>query len=159
MVGIEIFHYMKPTTVDIKMNVAFLEIRRKCFPQSDFRMSSLHLAPCGVTDAAVMEVCCDEKKIENALAQCLFNLNNHTTNNHSGANDAVGLGCWFIKGKFYCLARNDFAIVLEVIVSCTEFNGGTIQKRFLVIEDKLPTVVGLQRCKCNIESIHNDVFV
>lgn len=64
MMGVEELDDVEATTIDIKMNVALLEIGRMGLPDADFRMHPFHLAPSRITDATTVDVGRDEQQLQ-----------------------------------------------------------------------------------------------
>ncbi len=145
VVAVEELDDVESEPVHVEVDVAHLEIRRACFPNSDFGMKAFDRAPGGLPDAEAVKSGRDEKEVKVAAPFFLVDPDDNTSGDFSARDDAVGLGVAGTNGAQDGPARNDLAVLLEVRVPRPKLLRRTVEERLLVVTDELLLVRRLQR--------------
>ena len=100
-------------------------------------MQLFHRAPRGVANAPAVHFGRDKQKIE--IAPLTVHPDNDAADRLTVLYDSIGFAA--INGFLDGLTGDDLAIFLKVIISKTEFLQCAIVERFLIVPDKLLTII------------------
>ena len=88
MMVVEKLNNVKPASIDVKVNIAFLKVWCNGFPYCHFRVQLFHSTPRGVADAFAMRFWGDKQEIEIAHLTLYFDYD--TANRLPILHDSIG---------------------------------------------------------------------
>lgn len=122
------------------MDIPCLEIWGHCFPYSDFRVEFLNLAPCRIPNASAMDMGRNKQQIK--IPPVTVCLDDAPASLYIPEHDAVYLAALY--GLFDRFTGNDLSLFLKMLVPPTELFQSAIIKSFLIIQNKLLSVLWLK---------------
>ena len=149
---VEKLHDLKAAAVDVKMDIAFLKIRRDSFPYLVLRVHPLNFAPRGIADTLAVSARRNEKQLQIALIA--VDAYNDSARNLSVTDNAVSLAVFY--GVFYCCVRDNLAVLLKVIIPHAELLSRAVAERLLIVKDKLLFVIICKRGQLYAFVIHGN---
>ena len=159
MIGNEMFTpkliNLKSALIHIKMDIAFLKIRRAGFPDHRLGMQRLNRKPCAVADSLGMLFRGNKQDLQFVVVGLLVYFQNDTTDISSPNNDTVGLAVRSIDASFNCFSGDYLPIKIQMIIPLTKLQKCAILERSLIIQNKLLPVIRGQRDKDYICVLHN----
>ena len=117
MVAVEELHDMKPTAIDVKMNISLLKIRSYCFPYFHFRVQFFDSAPGGITDAFAVHFRRNKQQFK--VTPISFDLDDYAAYRLPILHDPISFT--FFNGSQNGLAGNDLTFLFKMVIPAAEF--------------------------------------
>ena len=110
-------------------------------PNLGFGVERFNRLPRTVANAFAMLLGGNKKNLQLAMMRFRVNFQNHTANTLVIYNNSVGFAVWGVDTMLNCLARDDFAITVNMVVTLAKLHHRSILKRPLIIQNKLLAVI------------------
>ena len=117
---------LKTAFVDIEMDIALFKIGRTSFPNRSFRMQSFYRQPCAVADTFSMLFGRNEKNLKFIVMRFFVNLQNYAADYSAVKQYAICFAVWIVDTVFNRLAGDNFAVIIYMVITHTEFFNGTV---------------------------------
>ena len=123
MLGVEEFNGMETAAIDIKMDIALLEIGRAGFPYSGIGMQTFYFRPYSLTDALALYANPYKKEIKISMLCTLVTYNDRTADNIIIDHSGIGYCSFGIERTFNIRFGKYLHICLAILGFCSELKG------------------------------------
>ena len=144
----EEFDSGKAEFVDVEVDIPLLEIRRTGLPHDGIRVKALDLLPRGGSDAFAVNVGRYEQDLKLIVLRHLVYLQNKPADDPAILTDAVGDAV--VDAVFDCLAGDDLAVAVKMVVALTELFDGSVFEGVLIVEYELFAIFFCKVCKGDV---------
>ena len=154
LVGIDVkfveeLHYMKSAFIDVEMYVSFLKIRRAGLPDLCFGVQRLYRLPRGETYSLAVRFGRHEKQFKVIVVAFLVYFENCAADRLTVFDNSIGFVVRLVDATLNSFARDDLAVVVDVIIALAELLHRAVLERPLVVKYKLFPVRRFQWFKNN----------
>ncbi len=144
-IGIDIifaekFNCRKAAFIYIEMNISLFKIGCTGFPNFCFWMQCLYCKPRAITDTLTVFCGQCEQNLKVIMVCILVNFENYSAYRLAVEHNAVGFVLRIVNTSFNSFTRDDFSVIVNVLISNSEFFCCTEFERILIIKNKLFSV-------------------